>query len=54
MIAAGATVVQVTVKADGVITNVKVVCAMREGFVPLAVTAARVGNFSQPCGTAPR
>ena len=44
-IAAGATVVQVTVKADGVISYVKVVRAMSGGFVPLAVKAAKSWDF---------
>lgn len=44
-IAAGATVVQVNIKADGIISNVKVVRAMRGGFAPLAVKAARSWAF---------
>jgi hypothetical protein len=44
-IAAGATVVEVTAKADGIISNVRVVRGMSGGFVPLAVKAARQWQF---------
>ncbi len=44
-VAAGATVVQVTVGADGAVGNVKIVRPMSGGFVPLAVRAARNWQF---------
>jgi hypothetical protein len=44
-IAAGVTVVEVTIKADGIISTVKVVREMSGGFVPLAVKAARQWEF---------
>jgi hypothetical protein len=44
-IAAGSTVVQVTVKADGATGQVKVVRPMAGGFVPLVVKAAKQWEF---------
>ena len=44
-IAAGATVLQVTVNANGMIGNLRVVRRLRGGFVPLAVKAATQWKF---------
>jgi Gram-negative bacterial TonB protein C-terminal len=44
-IAAGATIVQVTIKADGMIGGVKAVRPLKGGFVPLAVKTAKNWQF---------